>query len=455
MDDICNLLDKFQNLGVKPNENLNLVDSIINKLAPTQTVDDICNLLDKFDSLGVKPKENLNLVGNIINKLAPNQTVNNICNLLDKFKNLKIILNANIAINIVSKLKSDLAVDNVKKLLQKLQDLNVPLNLNEVGYNEDNVVYAIVNKCKSQQSAPDLLKLVKDLQLLKIQPINDVCLCIVNMLGNNEDASEVADLLIALGNIIGFDNGNDILPGIDDILSKIKENQSKDSIIKLAKVLIAMGKNLALYPVYFRKKLKDYDEDTYNVNDEENQDLETLLKLNPKQKKSKYAQKQREFVKEFTRVKEESEKNKENKQSEGKLIPKDPNNYTSNNTGCNYNNIDFDYEVNSNKIEIETNNRASNKKAVLKILGVALAILGILCIILSLTIASEVLLGLLISGCILFTVGISILVGLFCKHKSDEFINLSSGCEQPILIDENYDLDQYPIKIETREDKSI
>ncbi len=441
VDDVCNLLQRFNDIGVKlTNE---LVGSIINKLAPDQTVDGVCNLLQKFNDIGVKPTNEL--VGNIINKLASNQTVDDVYNLLHKFKILNMPLKQVSAINIVNKLKPDLALDNVCGLLKEFQVFNLSLYSNNW---DDDVVYAILKNFKSHQSANDLLNLVISLQQFNIKLKSWNYSCIVKMLAENQNADDVADLLITLGNIIGFDKGNDILPGIDDILSKIQDNQSEDSIIKLAKVLIAMGKNLALYPGHFRKKLEDY---------EENQDLETLLKLNPNRNKLEYTQEQQKFVKEFTRGKEESEKNKENKKSEKKLISKfktgndiievkgekkrttiDNGIFKINSEDGNINQHD-NFNQSGYIIEKKINQTigSSNNKLALQIIGVALVILGILCIILSLTIASEVLLSLLILGCILFTAGISILVRLFCKHKNDKSTNLFSGYKTPTLTNEN------------------
>ena len=73
----------------------------------------------------------------------------------------------------------------------------------------------------------------------------------MQLLNNDQNAGDVADLLICLGNLVGFDNiqkptGN-YLPGTDDILEKIEQNQSKDDMLKLVKVLIAMGENVNLY----------------------------------------------------------------------------------------------------------------------------------------------------------------------------------------------------------------
>ena len=89
------------------------------------------------------------------------------------------------------------------------------------------------------------------------------------------------------------------------------------------------------------------------------------------------------------------------------------------------------------KSKIKSNNRASNKKTVLKILGSIFAILGIVCIILSWTIAESVLLSLLIPGCVLFVAGISILVGLFLNNKHDKSINLYFGYKRQDLISED------------------
>lgn len=434
--------DKLKPIGFGKTE----CKDVLNYLSDYQTADDVCKLLDMFKKFDVMLTENI--VGDIMDK-SSSQTAGGVCNLLDKFNTLGVKLTEDLIDKIIKKLKSDQTVDDVSKLLKKLKDLNVPLNLNtnkelyEVPDNDK--VYVIVQRLKSKQSAQNLSNLVEDLQLCKIQPAQKVCKHILSLLDENQNANDVANLLIALGNLVGFDKVS--LPGIDDILSKIEGNQSKDSIIKLAKVLIAMGKNLTLYHGHFRKKLKDYDEGTYNVNDEENQDLETLLKLNPNKNKLEYTQKQQEFVKEFTRGKEESEGKKENKKSKGKLISKFK---TGNDAGNNSNiieeriifkktTIDNDIlKINSKdgninqhdnfnqsgyiiEKKINQTNGASNKKAVLKILGVVLAILGILLIILSLTIASEVLLGLLIPGCVLSAAGIIlVLVGLFLNNKNNK-----------------------------------
>lgn len=433
MDDMCALLDMFEEFNITfTNE---LVGDIMNK-SSYLSADEVCNLLDNFNSLGVKPNENRNLVDNIINKLASYQTV-----------------------------------DGVSKLLQKLKDLNVPLNLNtnkelyEVPDNDK--VYVIVQRLKSKQSAQNLSNLVEVLQLCKIQPVQKVCKHILLLPGENQNANDVANLLIALGNLVGFakiqKDSFYYLPDLDSILTHIANGQSKADMLKLAKVLIAMGKNLTVADKLFRQKIGGV-----NYKTEENQDLEELLTLNSNKRKSEYAQKQREFVKEFTRGKEESEGKKEDKKSKGKLIAKlktgnDADNIIANSEDGNINqhdNFNQSGYINFNQSgyiiekKINQTNGASNKKAVLKILGVALAILGILCIILSLTIASEVLLSLLIPGCVLFTAGISILVRLFCKHKHDKPIDLSSGYEPPSSIDENgniYEPDQYRIKTKTKE----
>ena len=442
MDDMCALLDMFEEFNITfTNE---LVGDIMNK-SSYLSADEVCNLLDNFNSLGVKPNENRNLVDNIINKLASYQTV-----------------------------------DGVSKLLQKLKDLNVPLNLNtnkksnEVPNND--IVYLIVNQLTFNQSVQDLSKLVEVLQLYEIQPVPKVCKSIFSILGKNQKANDVTDLLIALGNFFGFDkiqkdSYSSYLPGFDSIFQHIADGQSKADMLKLAKVLIAMGKDLTEADELFRKKIGG---DNYKT--EENQDLEELLTLNPKD--PKYKENQTEFVKEFTKEKKEFEEKKEDKQSEKKLISKFKTGNDADNIIDNSNIIeeriilrgkekkttinDSIFKINSEddninqhdnfnqsgyiiEKKINQTNGASNKKAVLKILGVALAILGILCIVLSLTIASEVLLSLLIPGCVLFTAGISILVRLFCKHKHDKPIDLSSGDEPPNLIGGNrniYDIEQ-------------
>ena len=388
-DDVCALLDMFNKFKITLTDEL--IDNIINKSSSHLSADNVCKLLDKFDSLGVKPKENLNLVDNIINKLASDQTV-----------------------------------DNVSELLKKLKDLNVPLNLNtnkelyEVPDNDK--VYVIVQRLKSKQSAQNLSNLVEVLQLCKIQPVQKVCKHILLLPGENQNANDVANLLIALGNLVGFakiqKDSFYYLPDLDSILTHIANGQSKADMLKLAKVLIAMGKNLTVADKLFRQKIGGV-----NYKTEENQDLEELLTLNSNKRKSEYAQKQREFVKEFTRGKEESEGKKEDKKSKGKLIAKlktgnDADNIIANSEDGNINFNQYGYIIEK---KINQTNGASNKKAVLKILGVALAILGILCIILSLTIASEVLLGLLIPGCVLSVAGIIfVLVGLFLNNKNNK-----------------------------------
>ncbi len=462
VDDVCALLGRFKKLGIL--FDAKMIIDIVNKLKSDQTVYDVCNLLDRLKKLGILFEAKM--IIDIVNKLESNQTVYDVCALLDGFKKLGILFEAKMIIDIVNKLKSNQMLCNIHELLTKFKEINSQFNCKQ----NDDVVYAILKKFKSLQSTQSLLSLVKELQSSKIQLTGKLC-CnyIVKMLDGDQDASKVADLLIALGNFIGFDKIQNLeicLPGIDDILNKIANNQTQADMLKLAKVLIAMGKNLTLYPRHFREKLKDYDKYIfkvkYNVNDEENQDLETLLKLNPNQNKLEYTQEQQKFVKEF-------------KKSEEKLIPKDiADNNILNKTDykdgyINQNgskNLKSPLNLNLNQKECEEKSNlnddinkskgkstigSSNNKLALQIIGVALAILGILCIILSLTIAFKVLLGLLISGCILFTVGISILVGLFCKHKSDESINLSSGYQASILIDENgniYEPDQYRIKTE-------
>ena len=223
-------------------------------------MNDIYSLLVRLKNIGVTLETNL--VHDIVNKLESGLTVDGVYELLDNLKEIGVKLGENTAVCIVNKLKSGLTLDNVSTLLKKFRNINVQLNSNIDGYGKDNVVDAIVGKLQSPQSAQSLLDLVKTLQKFNIQPIANTCKQILNLLDGEQNAGNVADLLINLGNLVEFDKIQaktiDYLPGIDNILDKIDSNQSEENMLKLAKVLIKMGKNLQLYSEKFKGKIMCY-----------------------------------------------------------------------------------------------------------------------------------------------------------------------------------------------------
>ena len=272
------VFDELKSKGCINNTN---IDDVFDRIKGESI--DLLHMLDLLDALGLKLSQD-----NYQGLLRVNTDIKDydyICSLLNTLQERKIEIDDD-CFKWALKYLYLQNVDDMCKFINGLEDINIQLVIDEVckespyGYKivyNEKYVGKVLEKLDSQ-SAQELSKLVSFLSDKKLLTMDVFIDIMKNKLASEQSANDVADLLIMAGNAIewtkiGKNGDGSFKVSLDNILEKISSDQKGKDILKLAKVLIGMYKNLSIAAGKFRQKIKEYDQSNNN-------ELEMLLKLN-------------------------------------------------------------------------------------------------------------------------------------------------------------------------------